>query len=358
MLIALFLLTGVAARAQGVEEAMKEVDFSAWQQAVDEADGRLDVAAVVESLASGKGEMNPEALFDELGRMISEEIRDVSGQLIALCAPALLWAVNRQLSGRLGAASALVCYLAGSGAMLTLFAAQLQTMEAVLERIGGLTGQVFPVLSGLMSATGQAGTAGLMQPLFVAAGGALTGAASRIGRVLGGGAAVLAVIGNLTDRVSLKGLHRLCCSVGSWLLGGMMTVFLGLSSACGAMGRAQDGLSIRAARYAADHLLPVVGGDVADTMEAMASGALAVRGAAGVTGALVLTAVCLRPVVRLALNMLLFRLAAAITEPAADGPLKKCMEQLAQASQLLLVAAAVCMSVFFSLIGVVMGGVS
>jgi len=355
LVLAALVLLGLPARAESVRDAVEAIDFSSWQQTVDEAGGGLDVGSLVLSLAEGGLELSPEKIAQLLRELVSSEARSLSGQLIALCAPALLWAVNRQLS-RMGAASGLVCYLAGAGVMISVFAGQLQLMTAAAQRVGQLAGQVFPVLSSLMSATGRAGTAGLMQPLIAFAGGTMAQAAGQIGRVLGGSAAVLAVAGNLTGRISLKGLHKLCCSAGNWLLGGVMTVFLGLASLCGAMGRAQDGLSVRAAKYAVDNLLPAVGGDVADAMDAMASSALLVKNAAGVTGAAALVAVCVRPVVQLALGMLTFRLAAAVAEPVADGPLKKCMEQLAQASQLLLAALAVCMSVFLSLIGMVLGG--
>ena len=96
-----------------------------------------------------------------------------------------------------------------------------------------------------------------------------------------------------------------------------------------------------AAKYAADSLLPVVGGDIADAMDGIAASASLVRSTAGVTGVIAMLAVCLRPVISMAAMMLALRLSAALTEPAADGPLKKCMDQLGQAMGLMLAAVAV-----------------
>lgn len=357
-MISLFFLIGASARAESVGEAMESLDLSAWQRAVDEAGGELNVASTIRSLAEGENALSVEQFWDALREILADETRDLPGQLVALAAPALLWAVNRQLSGRIGTASGLVCYLAGVGAMISLFSGQMQVMRTTLERVGRLSGEVFPALIGLMNATGSAGTANLMEPLAVFVGGAMVEVAGRIGSVLAGGAAVLAAAGNLSDRIRFKGLQKLCCSAGGWIQGGILTAFLGLSSLCGVMGKARDGASIRAAKYAADNLLPVVGGEVADTVDAMASSLLLIRNAAGVTGVIALAAICLRPVLRLAAGMLAFRLAAAIAEPVSDGPLKRCLEQLAQASQLLLATVAACMSMFVSLIGVVMGGAS
>ena len=69
---------------------------------------------------------------------------------------------------------------------------------------------------------------------------------------------------------------------------------------------------------------------------------------------LMVTAVCLRPLIRLAMGMLICRLAAALIEPVADGPLRKCASQLGGAAQVLLVGVAVCTALFMTVIGVVL----
>lgn len=339
------------------EDILASLELDAWQEAADGAGAQIDVAGLVRSLSQGDTEWSPERLMELLRGIVLGEADGMYGQLTAFVAPALLWAVNRQLlsRGRLGNAAGYVCYLAGAGAMLAAFASHMELARGTIQKMGRLTGQVFPVLTALMSASGHAGTAGMLQPLAAFGGGALALLVERIASVLCGGAAVLAVAGNLSERMELKGLFGLCCSVCGWLLGGIMTAFLGMTAMCGVMGSAQDSVTLRAARYAVDSLLPVVGGDVADAMDGMASSAALVRSAAGVTGVIVMLSVCLRPVIRLALGMLACRLAAALTEPVADGPLKKCAQQLGQATQLLLAAVAVSAALFVTLTGVCIG---
>ena len=45
-----------------------------------------------------------------------------------------------------------------------------------------------------------------------------------------------------------------------------------------------DSAAVRTARYAVDNLLPVVGGEVANTMDALVSSVLLVKNAAGAVG--------------------------------------------------------------------------
>ena len=82
-----------------------------------------------------------------------------------------------------------------------------------------------------------------------------------------------------------------------------------------------------------------------------ATGAALLRGALGVTGTALLIGACLAPAARLTAAILGCRLAAALAEPAADGPLVKCLCGFADAMQILLVAMAACASLFLVIAG-------
>ena len=346
-----------AAPDSAAGELIASLDLSGWQQAADEAGAQMDVMKTLRSIVQGEMEFTPEALVNLLREMVLGEAQGMHVQLLIFLAPAVLWGINRQLLGgdRLGSAAGFVCFLFGAGAMLGAFASQMELARVTIRRIGSLTERVFPTLTALMTSTGHAGTAGLLRPLAAFGGGALTVVVERITVYLCGGAAVLAAAGNLSGRVRLKSMFSLCCSAGGWALGAVMTLFLGMISMCGVIGPAQDSVTLRAVKYAADSLLPVVGGDIADAVDGMAASAALVKSAAGVTGVLVMLSVCLRPVIRLSLGLLTCRLAAALTEPVADGPLKACAEQLGKATGLLLAAVAVSAALFVTLAGVCIG---
>ena len=123
------LLLALPARAeeavQEIDAAIDALDLSGWQAAADEAGADLDVTGTVRSLAQGKLSIDPDTLLSILRSILLGEAEGMGARLMALMGPALLWAVNRQLS-RMGAASGLVCYLAGAGVMMSVFAGQLQ----------------------------------------------------------------------------------------------------------------------------------------------------------------------------------------------------------------------------------------
>ncbi len=364
LLLALALLLVLIPRARA-EESVPALnpsdlpDLSSWQTALDESDIPLAPADLLHSLTQGDPQSALQPLIAFAQRVWSEEFPRIGSLILQLTAPALLWAVARQLTAqnRLSGTAGLVCYLIGAGMMLTVFTRELSSAQQTVSRISALTDRVFPVLTALMSASGRAQTAGLIQTFVSLCGGMLTEFIGRIISVLCPSAAVLAAAGNLSERMPLKGLFKLCCSAGSWLLGGVMMLFAGMTALGGVLGSARDGMALRTAKYAAGSLLPIVGGDVAGTMDSMVYSAALVRQAAGVTGVLVMLGICLRPVIRLMLTLLAYMLSAALLETIADGALRRCMEQMGQCIRLLLAAALACAVLFIMLVGVCLGSI-
>lgn len=347
----LMLLSMPTVRAAEVQDEVQAVDVSALQAAADESGAEIDVRSLMLSLVRGEGEAAVQRLIEEARQAAEREIGDMGARLLLLIAPALLWAVNRYLLGsdELGETAGLVCFVCASGVLLDLVNESMTLTQQTIRRTSVLTAQFFPVLSGLKEI---AGTANMLLPVVTLIGGTLSVFLEKAVRVLVCGAAVAAIAGNLSARVPLQSLFKLLCSAAGWLLGGIMAIFSALISLCGSIGAANGGAAMKTIKYAVGTLLPMVGGEVAGAMEVMTASAAAVCGAAGITGVIVMLSLCLRPVVRLMSSMLCCMLCAALTEPVADGQIRRCMEQIAQVVRLLLAASCVNAVLFIVLTGV------
>ena len=104
-----------------------------------------------------------------------------------------------------------------------------------------------------------------------------------------------------------------------WLLGVSFTVFLGAMSLQGVTSASIDGVAIRAAKYAVDNFVPVVGGMFSDTMDTLVGCTLIVKNALGVAAVLVLVGALVGPLLRTLAVVFMLRLSAALLEPIADG---------------------------------------
>lgn len=361
-LIALMLLIalwpGRALGEENTDKILDGLDVSGLQELQDETGGDLQVADLLGQLARGEMELSPQNLIDQVGRLFWNEFTGLWPLAAALTAPVLLWAVLRQFKGGQGGisqAAGYVCYLITALALLTIFAGQIQRAKEAVDRVGRLTQNLFPILMTLLSATGGAGLSGMLSPGAAAASAILTQLVQGAAMTIISMAAILAVIGNLSPSLRLDGLFKLAKSCANWLLGCLMVAFLGVMSVQGMLGSAYDSASVETVRYAVDNLMPIVGGEVADTLDVLISSALLVKNAAGVTGLILLLQISLEPVLHLVAVMLMLRIISALTEPVADGPVLSCMNQFSEVMRCLLVAIVCAAVLFMVLVGASLG---
>ena len=100
-----------------------------------------------------------------------------------------------------------------------------------------------------------------------------------------------------------------------------------------------DAVTVKLTKTAISTLLPVVGGMVSEAADAVASGVGVIRSAAGAAGVVAVAAVCAAPFLKLAVNSLVLRAAAALSETVAPKAVTGFIESVATAYSLMLALA-------------------
>ncbi len=107
----------------------------------------------------------------------------------------------------------------------------------------------------------------------------------------------------------------------STLLTGLTTVFTLALTVTGVVSGSADKVAGSLAKSAISAALPVVGSILADAADTYLAGAALVRGAVGLFGLAAVAGVCAGPALTLGLHYLLYKLAACVAEPFAEGRL-------------------------------------
>jgi len=71
-------------------------------------------------------------------------------------------------------------------------------------------------------------------------------------------------------------------------------------------------------KYALCNFIPLVGGVLAESAEAVIASIRTIRGAVGIAGALAALSLCVAPLVKMLVVSVLYRFAAGVAEPATD----------------------------------------
>ena len=137
----------------------------------------------------------------------------------------------------------------------------------------------------------------------------------------------------------------------------LTTVFTLALAVSGVVAGGADKLAGSAAK-AVVGALPVVGSILSDAADTYLAGAQLVRGAVGAFGLAAVLAVCVGPVLRLGLHYLLFKAAACIAEPFAEGRLSALVGRMANTFGLALGLLGSAGAMLFVSVSVGMGALS
>lgn len=340
--ITLMLLVLCApADAEPVDALIGGLDLEALTDWGADLEPQVDVKDLLSELARGESEWELNRALQWVKELALSMAREAAGWVARLAAPALIWAV---LSGFWPGGAAhtaqLVCCLAVAAQLIGLYEKCSQLAIKTLHSMGGLCEALYPVLGALLAAGGKGAGSALFTPAAAVAGTLVATGLEQWALGMTGIAAVLTVAGHLSDKLRLDGLAGLARKACAFFLGGMMTVFAGVMTVQGILSRGYDGASLQTARFAVGSLLPIVGGEVADSLDALVTSASLVRNAVGVTGLILLLAACARPVIYLGLMSLAAKLASAAVEIVSAGVPQKLIARFSEVLSLLLAAVA------------------
>ena len=345
--IGLFFLFASAARGENLDSALSSALDSlaldpwenAWKTLLPEGE---NLRSVLLSIARGEIHLDGESLLRRLGEELLSDISLSSFRCVQLMAPAVFCGILQRIKSAfsrsaLGEYINAACYLLLAGVMAADLGTHMQLAHESIIRLSDLMQALFPLLLTLLAAVGGTAGAAFFQPAVVAACGTMTALVRHVTLPLALSAAVTAILNHLSRHMRLGKLSALLKSAAAWTLGVSFTVFISVNALKSLSAAAADGISIRTAKYAVDHFVPVVGGMFADTMDTLVGASLLIKNALGLTGLLLLLLTAAGPMLQTLSAVILYRACAALLEPVADGDICACIQDFSDMLMLLFI---------------------
>lgn len=322
MLLVLMLIVWLPkGSCETLDAGLKKVLDTLDVTALEEAAQTENVKDILQSLANGEMVWDVGGMLSRLQEAALGELRGSFQRMLSLIAPALLCGILALFRGHSKGVAQLaesICFLSLSAVMAGDLKVYLTAAESAVVRMDEIMQALFPLLLMLLSAVGATSGAALFQPAIAAASGTMTTLVKSVSLPMAMGVAVVTVLDSLSERMRLKRLAGVLRSCATWTLGIAFTVFIGVTAMQGLTAGTADGVSIRAAKYAVDHFVPVVGGMFADTMDTLVGCSLLIKNALGVTGLMLLLTAAGAPMLRTLCAALMYRLCAALLQPVAQ----------------------------------------
>ncbi|CAM3589096.1 stage III sporulation protein AE [Marinicrinis lubricantis] len=159
--------------------------------------------------------------------------------------------------------------------------------------------------------------------------------------------AVLHIVSSMTERYKINQLADLFRNIGIALLGGMLTIFLGVISVQGATGASTDGVTIRTAKYITGNFVPVVGRMFSDASDTVIGASLLVKNSIGIVGVIIIIMLCAFPAIKILTLALIYNLSAAVLQPLGATPISECLKTIGKSMIYVFAALAAVGFMFF-----------
>ena len=220
--------------------------------------------------------------------------------------------------------------------IMTNFVQILDIVKESIQSLVGFMNSLIPVLITLMISTGSIVSANVVQPiilfLITFIGNFITGVIIPFVLI----STALGVISKISDRVQVDKLSKFFKTSVVWVLGVILTIFVGVVSIEGTLSSSVDGVTAKTAKAAVSSFIPVVGKILGDAVDTVIGCSSILKNATGIVGVIILIGIAIVPVIKLVVLMAIYYLGAALCQPITDEKIIKLLEQMGDTFKTLL----------------------
>jgi stage III sporulation protein AE len=164
---------------------------------------------------------------------------------------------------------------------------------------------------------------------------------------------IFSVVGNLSATTKYDKFVGFFSSLYKWILGITFTVFLGFLSIQGITAGTHDSISIRATKFTMSSYVPILGGYLSQGFDLVMASSVLIKNAVGLAGLYLMFSVVLAPVLKIVVFTLGLKLAAAVTQPLADGRVSNFLTSITKSFNMLLAVIIGAAFMYFVTIGLI-----
>lgn len=213
--------------------------------------------------------------------------------------------------------ASLACFLAMAAIALGSFKTMLELGLSTVTGLADFMTAALPQLAMVMTGMGNINSATLMFPILVVACSYFSHLVEVVIFPLITLSAILHLVNNISDTVKVSNLASLVKTLAIFILGLVMTVFVGVLTMRAVYGNVLDGLALKTTEMVVDNF-PVIGGFLADALGVAAGYLVLLKQGIGILGIILVLGICILPIIKMLAVVLVYKLTAAMVEPMGD----------------------------------------
>ena len=297
----------------------------------EETFGEIDINDIFTKSLSG--EIDNNTIMNIIFALLGDNVKTALATIGSVMAVVVIHSVLKAISENLGNENvSKIAYYIEYILIITLvmanFSSIITEMKQAVQNLTGFANSLIPLMITLMITTGNIVSSGMLQPILLLL---ITFISNFMTNVLIPIALVstaLGIISKISDEAQVGKLSKFLNSSMVWVLGTVLTLFVSVTSLEGGLTTSIDGVTAKAAKSAISSVVPVIGNILGDAVNTIMGCSNIIKNAVGVVGIIVIIAICIRPIIQLAVLTITYYLGAALCEPIADEKVVGILEQM------------------------------
>ena len=221
----------------------------------------LDISDIFNSALTGK--IDNTTILKKILNLLGVQVTDTLKILINILLIVLIHSVLKSITDGLenGEVSKIVYYVQYVlivTIIMVNFTDILKSVKDTIENLVGFSGSLVPLLVTLMTYTGSITTTAVIEPILLFMIEFITNMIKTLVIPIISIITVLIIISKITDKVQISKLGNFLKSSVVWVLGIILTIFVGVVSLEGSLTSSVDGVTAKTAKAAVSSLIPIV----------------------------------------------------------------------------------------------------
>ena len=299
----------------------------------------IDINSMLNSAIKGNIDNNTIyiKIINLLGKEVKTGIKSLVSILIIIVIHSILKSISENLQNdNVSKMIYYVQYIAIVTVIMNNFSDVISMVKETATNLVGFMNSLIPILVSLMLYTGSITTSSILEP-------AILFMINFIGNIIQSFlipavliAATLSIVSKIGEKVQIDKISKTFNSGIIWILGIILTTFVGVISLEGTLSSSIDGITAKTAKAIVSSSIPIVGKILGDAVDTVLGCGIILKNAIGVIGVIIIIGICIMPILKIAILTVSYKILASVSEPIADAKIIKLLEQIGDIFKVLL----------------------
>lgn len=320
------------------------VDMSSIADMMKEFNSEIidaDYEDMITRARAGDFEFDYKKIVGNVGRFFIKELKSNIGIIIQIIVIALIMGLLENLKSSFASEGVsqiafYICYILMITLLISGFTNIYNIAKTSIDETTRFMNVLVPIIVGLIAATGGVTVSTVIYPVISFSTQFISGFIGNFLLPVSMICFVLGIVSDISKKVSVSKVVKFLKSSSMWILGIILTLFVGILSLEGTVAATIDGVSVKTAKFLFSGGVPVVGKLLGDSVDTILGSTLIMKDAIGIVGVVILLGLALVPIIKILIVVVVYHIAGAVIEPFADKRLCKCITDVAGTGGLVL----------------------